>query len=193
MKLFYAPVSPFARKVRILAQEIGLEARLELVAVNPWTEETLRAHNPLCQVPTLIADDGVAIYDSRVICLYLDGLAGAGRVAGAPIASLVLEALADGVCDGAVRHVTEGRRPEAERNVAMLARQTQAMNAGLDEAERSLTPDRFDIGEIALVCTFIFLDFRLPQYDWRQGRPRLQTWFETMNARPSVVATEPAR
>jgi glutathione S-transferase len=191
MKLFYAPVSPFARKVRILAQEIGLEAGIELIAVNPWTAETLRVHNPLCQVPTLIADDGLAIYDSRVICLYLDGLAGSGRVIGAPTASLVMEALADGVCDGTVRHVTEGRRPEEARNMEMLNRQTQAINAGLDEAERSLAPDRFDIGEIALVCALGFLDFRLPQHEWRPGRPALKAWFEAIRARPSVAATEP--
>jgi len=191
MKLFYAAASPFARKVRILAEEIGLADRIEVIPVNPWNDETLRAHNPLCKVPTLVGDDGEAIYDSRVICIYLDRLAGGGRVTGASNASLVLEALADGICDAGVRRIREERREGGDVHQDIIERQNQAIVAGLDEAERAFTPGGFDIGEMALASALGYLDFRMPQDQWRTGRPKLKAWFDVIGQRASVSGTVP--
>src|ERR1700758_4868168 len=103
MKLFYSSASPFARKALMLAMESGLQDRIELAPVNPWTDERLRGSNPLGKIPALITDEGMAVYDSRVICVYLDRLGGKGLIPKDDIGALVLEALADGVSDAAVR------------------------------------------------------------------------------------------
>ena len=192
MQLYYAEASPFARKVRILAQEVGLDDRIELIALNPWTDETLRAVNPLCKVPTLINDEGQAIYDSRVICIYLDRLAGTHRVVGAPTNALVMEALADGIGDAGVRRVREERRRGGDGHDDVIERQNQAIQAALDEAEQTLDAAGFEIGEIALLCAIAYLNFRLPGDNWLEGRPKLAAWYEALRSRPSVAATEPA-
>ena len=75
MQLYYAPTSPFSRKVRVILRELGLEKQISEILIDPWTDEALRAHNPLSKVPTLILEDGMAVFESAVICDYLDQLA----------------------------------------------------------------------------------------------------------------------
>jgi glutathione S-transferase len=191
MKLYYADASPFARKVRILAAEIGLADKIQLITINPWADETLRAVNPLSKVPTLVADDGQAIYDSRVICIYLDRLAGTGRVTAASLDSLRMEALADGIADAGVRRLRETLRKDGAIHHDVVARQNAAIAAGLDEAERVVTAERFDIGEMALAASLGYLDFRHLQEGWREPRPRLAAWFQQVGARDSVASTAP--
>src|SRR5690606_14224501 len=119
MQLLYSLMSPFARKVRVVGHEAGLADRIAISMVNPWTDEGLRASNPLAKVPSLILDDGSALYDSPVICQYMDDLGGAGLYPAAGPArwrALRLEALADGVGDAAVRAVMEMRRDEGDRH-----------------------------------------------------------------------------
>lgn len=194
MKLFYAQTSPFARKVLVLARELGLEGRLEKIEVNPWTDESLRAANPFCQVPTLLLENGDSLYDSPVICDYLDELA--GRRALAPEGperrrALRLQALADGVCAATVRRVREAVRPEGDRHADVVARQTAATVAALDALEATDLGEDFWLGEIAVAAALGYLDLRAPQDDWRAGRPRLAAWYARVKDRPSMVATAP--
>ncbi len=189
MQLLYSPMSPFARKVRVAAHEVGVP--LEIAMINPWTDEALRKANPLAKVPTVILDDGTALYDSRVICQYLDGLSG-GRLVPAPRwPALLLEAIADGVGDAAVRAVMEKRRDEGDRHLDVIERQFAALDAALDrlEAERL---DGFGLGEIAVAAHLGYLDFR-SVVDWRAGRPGLAAWYEAASRRDSMVATEPVQ
>ncbi|MGE5597645.1 MAG: glutathione S-transferase N-terminal domain-containing protein [Hyphomicrobiales bacterium] len=192
MQLFYSPMSPFARKVRVVAHEAGLADRIAILETNPWQDESLRAVNPLAKVPAFLTDDGAPLHDSRVICEYLDDLAGAGLfpTGAARWRALVLQSLADGMGDAAVRAVVEGRR-EADRHQDVIDRQMKALNAALDAFEQEELPtDAFQIGEIAVAAQLGYLDFR-KVLDWRRGRPRLSDWYETVSKRDSMVATEP--
>jgi len=194
MRLWYAPTSPFARKVRIAAHELGLAERMELVEVNPWTDGRLRALNPLAKVPTLERKDGPPLYESGVICDYLDALSGQRRLfpesGEARWRALLLQGLADGANTAAGRLFADERRPADQRSEAMMARLSEAMQAALDSLEReTLRADHLTIGETSAATFLGYLDFRWPERDWRKGRERLSAWFAEVEQRPSMVET----
>ncbi|MFT3770229.1 MAG: glutathione S-transferase N-terminal domain-containing protein [Minicystis sp.] len=194
MQLWYAPTSPFARKVRIAAGELGLSDRIELVEVNPWTDERLRRLNPLGKVPTLVTDTGAVLFESAVICEYLDSLGPRARLfpsGEARFRALLLQGLADGASTAAGRLFADERRPENERSAAVMARLSQAIESTLDALEReSLASDPLTIGEVSAAALLGYLDFRWPERSFRGERPRLSAWFEIVNQRPSLRATE---
>jgi glutathione S-transferase len=198
MKLRMSYTSPFARKCRIVALEAGLDDRLEMVPTTPWAADTdLFKDNPLCKVPALIADDGTVLYDSPVICDYLDSLHDGARLIPAAGAERWhqkrLEALADGMTDAAVGvRIETATRPEDKRWPHWVERQTNAVVRGLDslEGEAAGWGDTFLIGQIAVLTALAYLDFRRI-VEWRAGRPALAAWFETAAKRPSAVGTEP--
>ncbi len=200
MKLFHAPTSPYVRKVLIAARELALADRLEHVAVTAMPQAPAREiapHNPLMKIPTLVRDDGTALYDSIVICEYLDALGGGTLFppAGEPRwRALRLNALADGMMDASVllRYETV-MRPEAMRWQPWIDGQFAKVDGALDEAEREAAtyPAAFDIGQIALVCALGYLDFRYASRPWRPGRPQLERWFAQRCERESVRATAP--
>lgn len=193
MQLLYSSMSPFARKVRVVAFELGLADRLELVTASPYTEESVRAINPLSKVPALAREDGPPLYDSPVICEYLEHLA--GRALTPPLGpdrwrALTLQAMADGMGDAAVTFVRERMR-DGDHRQEVFDRQAAALNAALDRLEAEPPPaDRFEIGEIAVACQLAYLDAR-QVLDWRAGRPSLAAWYETASRRPAMVATAP--
>ncbi|MFT8246137.1 glutathione S-transferase N-terminal domain-containing protein [Roseomonas sp. BN140053] len=198
MRLLFAPTSPFARKVRVAAIELGLGARIAAVPVDPWSDAGLRALNPLAKVPVLLREDGRAIAESAVICEYLDHLAG-GRLfppAGEPRwQALALQGVADGMSTAAGRLFADERRPDNERSSAVMRRQAAAIEAGLDRlaAEAAaLSPVLADIGAVAAACALGYLDFRWPERDWRHGRDGLARWAAVVAARPSMAATRHA-
>ena len=193
MQLFYSPMSPFARKVRVVAHEVGLADRVVILETKPFEDESLRAVNPLSKVPCMLTDDGVALHDSRVICEYLDTTAGAGLIpAGGPARwrALTIQSLADGVGDAAVRTAQERRRTEGDQHADVIARQLKAIEAALDLFEAEDFGGGWRIAEIAVAAHLGYLDFR-EVVDWRPGRPRLSAWYEKASKRHSMVATEP--
>ena len=197
MRLFYSPTSPYARKARIVAREKGLLTEIEEVACDPWADPAeLRAINPLGRVPALVARNGAHLFDSPVICAYLNDLVPAPALipAGdAKWAVLAAEALADGTIDTAVNLVLEGRRPEAERSAKFMARWLEAIGraaAALDAARKGL-PDALTQGHIAIAVALSYLDFRLPQVNWREGRGALAEWHQAFAARPAMLETAP--
>ena len=201
MKLFYQTHSPYARKVLVLAHEIGLADRIEVIhhETSPTrrNEEVFRV-NPLGKVPVLLLDDGTALFDSNVICEYLDGLHDGARVipteGRAHFSTLRIQALAQGLCEAgiAVRHETD-RRPEPYRYPAMRDGQNEKLMAAYDFLERegvSIEADthHIDIGQIALGTALSWLEFReLPAFE--RGRPRLSAWYRAFIQRPSMLAT----
>lgn len=193
MKLYYAPTSPFARKARIAALELGLDSQIDLIESNPWTDEPLRTINPLAKVPALIRADGGALYESAVICDYLDEYAGRRLFPGhgpERWRALLLQGLADGASTAAGRLFADQRRPADERSESMMARFTAAIDAALDQLESTpLYDKRLTIGEISAAAFLAYLDFRWPDRDWRGGRKRLADWFALMEQRPSMLAT----
>ena len=200
MQMYSSPSSPFARKARVTAHELGLDARITLInislsPVNPHQE--LRAHNPLGKLPALITDTGETLYDSPVICEYLDALAGGGRVfpsAGpARWTALRRQGLADGITDAAVlvRYETVVR-PEALRWPQWLDGQWLKIRTGLDALERESLGERLDIGSISVACALDYLELRFPEERWRERRPHLSAWLDALSERPSLAATRPA-
>ena len=202
MRLHTNPASPFGRKVKVLAHEAGLFDRLEVVdqAVTPVsTNDAVQAANPLGKIPCLVTDEGLALYDSRVICEYLDGLHDGARLfpaAAGPARwrALTFQALGDGIMDAAVgtRYETF-LRPEAHRWPDWVRGQKAKVARGIDrlEAEAESFGEAADIGLITAACALGYLDFRFPDDPWRDGHPKLAAWFERFDARPSMQATRP--
>lgn len=199
MKLHYSPHSPYVRKVRVLAIETGLMDRIDLaeVTITPVGPDAgLCADNPVGKIPTLVRDDGGALYDSRVICEYLDGLHGGARMfpenGEAHWTALRRQALADGILDAAVgtRYETF-LRPENLRWPDWVDGQMQKVRRSLDELEGEPLGDTVDIGTISVACALGYLDYRYPDEGWRDSRPRLAAWYEKFAARPSMSETRP--
>ncbi|MEJ7928693.1 glutathione S-transferase family protein [Ramlibacter sp. AN1015] len=202
MKLFITKGSPFARKARILAREKGLSGRMEevVIAVSPVEpRHDLAAHNPLSKLPVLLLDDGTSLYDSSVICAYLDTLHGGTRAlpdAGWPrISALRREALADGMLEAAILCRYElALRPEPLRWVEWVQGQQRKVFAGLAELEAEVDGwgEDYALPQIAVTCALGYLDYRFADWQWRGGFPRLAAWFERIASRPSVVETIPS-
>jgi glutathione S-transferase len=200
LKLYHSPTSPYARKVRIVARECGVLERIELVTVPaiPHTpNRDLIPHNPLMKVPTLQRDDGPDLFDSIVICEYLDALGQGGLfpASGEPRwEALRRHALADGMLDASLSLRYERMlRPAALQWPEWIEAQFLRVDNALAAAEREVDgfPARLDIGQVGLVCALGYLDFRFADRPWRPGRPKLERWFARMSERPSVASTVP--
>lgn len=195
MKLYISTPSPFARKCRIVALERGV-AVTEVVA-DPYADDpALLAANPIVQVPTLIAMDGLPISDSPVICEYLDGLKPGPRLlpADGPDRLRVrrIETFGNALLDQGVKRVLELRRPESERSPSWIARWTAGMQRTLDVLEASnLQPDPLDMGVITVGVALTWISFRHPDIDWKAGRPNLIALQAALEQRPSFIATAP--
>lgn len=200
MRLYHSPTTPFGRKVMVLLMETDQLGDVEVVQVSgtPTAPGTLPiAHNPLGKIPALELADGQAIYDSRVICRYLDARAGGRLYPAAPQLwqTLTLEATADGILDAAILMVYENRiRPEDKRFddwvEAQWAKITRALDA-LESGWGDQLSGPLDMGQLALGCALSYLDFRLDNRGWRTGRPSLAAWERDFAARPSMLATVP--
>lgn len=198
MQLIHSTTSPYARKVRMLVIEKGLADRIEMVGANPLQDppELLTA-NPLAKVPALVIEPGFALFDSPLLCAYLDSLAEPALIPAAGMARwrcLRREALADGVVDAAVASVMEGRRVETQRSPDWLGRWQAAILRGVEalETEADAIAERFYLGAIATAAALGYLDFRLPHIDWRASAPRLAAWLLEVGQRESFRATAPA-
>jgi glutathione S-transferase len=200
MQLTHSESSPFVRKVRLTAALKGLEKDIELVSgdADAAGNAALRARNPLGKIPTLILDDGTAVYDSHVICEYLDGLKPAPRLFPAAgrerLKVLTLGALADGIAEASVLIVYEKRfRPEDKYVQTWIDKQQAKIDAGLDLLERDPPAwDRHpDYGHITLACALGHLDLRHAGR-WRERRPKLVAWLARFaGAVPAFAATTP--
>ena len=194
MKVYGAPASPFVRKARVLALELGLDLEVDTVATA--TDPNLPLANPLAKIPTLVRDGGPPLYDSAVICGYLNDVANGDLVPARGEArwrALTLEALADGLCDAAVWRRGEAARAEGDRHADMIAKEIRRVERALDALEAEAPSFAgFGIGEIAVACALGYLDFRFADEPWREGRPILSTWFAGVASRASMTATAPA-
>ena len=199
MKLHWSPRSPFVRKVMIVAHERGIADRLHCVRTlaemtTPHAE--LMKDNPLSKIPTLVLDDGMVLYDSPVICEYLDALDGDPNLfpqhGPERMIALRRQALGDGFLDMLV--LARNERMRAQPSRAHLASTATRTAATLDHLERdadALAASPFSIGHIAIGCALAYLDFRFAERDWRRGHPRLADWHASFAVRPSVQATLP--
>ncbi len=200
LRLYHSPTSPYVRKVMVVLHETGQLGDVDLVAASgtPVDPATMPlAQNPLGKIPALERDGGPALYDSRVICRFLDDRAGGGLYPAAPRLwdTLTLEATADGILDAAILMVYEWRvRPEAARHPPWVEGQWMKVARALDAIEArwiSHLEGPLDIGQIAVACALGYLDFRHGDRAWRGGRPSLAAWYGRFSARPGMAATVP--
>lgn len=197
MKLYFSGTSPYVRKCLVVAHELGLADRIELapVVTMPTQHDAgLMRDNPLCKLPTLITDEGAALYDSRVICEYLNDLAGGSLIpqGAARWPVLVQQSLADGILDAALLIRYEAvLRPEEHRWEPWTQTQREKIFSALDhtEPQAASLQDRCDLGTIALASALSYLDLRFPQLDWRANHSALAAWFAAFSQRPAMKAT----
>tara|TARA_R110002020_G_scaffold458434_1_gene675846 strand:+ start:35337 stop:35996 length:660 start_codon:yes stop_codon:yes gene_type:complete len=194
MKLFYSSRSPYVRFVMIAAHEAGVQDRLELdpTLVNiEAPHPVLFDHNPLCKIPTLLLDDGSAIFDSRVIAEYLDSIGGGSllpQTSPPRLTELRRTALGIGLVDLLLSWLLERNRPEAKQQPAIIAALGLKYAKVLDELEalaKQLASEPFRMGHVAIGTALSYSDFRFPALDWRAGRPALAAWHQSFEARPS--------
>jgi len=195
MKLLFSHTSPFARKCRVVAIEAGLETRIENVVTSPVDPSSgIGKSNPLNKVPALILDDGRPLYDSPVICEYLDHL-GHGSMFPPPgearWQALRRQALSDGIIDAAILRRQEAMRAENFRSADWEKRQRTKIEQGLDALEAETLPASFDIGTMTVAIMLDYLDFRFAKEAWRDKHPKLAAWHKTFAERPSLMTTLP--
>ena len=198
MKLRHAAASPFVRKVMVVAHEHGLADRVELVptTVSPvQANESLAPENPLMKVPSLTTDDGQVLFDSPVICEYLDSLAGGGKLFPASGAArwnaLRQQALGDGILDALILCRYETTRPEDRRWAGWTDGQMKKAHQGLAAIEGEDLAGPRTIGHVTIGCMLGYLDFRFPDDGWRNRHPKLAGWYEQASRLPSMQATKP--
>ena len=201
MKLIGALASPYVRKARIVLAEKKIDYKLVLEDV--WAPETaIHDFNPLGKVPCLVMEDGEAVFDSRVICEYVDTLSPVGKLIPPSGRERVevrcWEALADGVLDAAVLIRAEGtqRTPE-QRSDAWVARQRHKIEEALVAMAQGLggnawcAGNRYTLADISVGCALGYLDFRMQEVGWRDLHPNLARHFEKLLQRPSFADTRP--
>jgi len=202
MKLWYSPASPFVRKCLIVAHERDLMDQIELLdaaanVVNP--DVRIVASNPTGKIPTMVLDDETVLFDSRVICAYLDSIHDGKKLlprSGAKrFEVMTLEALGDGIMDAAVnnRYETAMRPPELQWQ-AWSDGQMGKVNAALDQIEEKWLKSLGrvpNMGSIAVAAALGYLEYRYPDLKWRKNRKGLARWFKRFSERPSFIASKP--
>ena len=199
MHLLSSPASPFARKCRAVLIETGqTDVTVRGVQASPnGSDDTILAANPAGKIPVLVRDDAPALFDSRVICRFLDDRAGAGLYPAAdPWDVLTLEAAADAVMEAAVLMIYERRiRPEEIVHQPWLDAQSRRIDRTLDMLNgraMALLHGPVGIAQIAVGCALGYLDFRMPDRDWRAGRDSLAAWDASFATRDAMAQTRPA-
>ncbi|MFP5417925.1 MAG: glutathione S-transferase [Gammaproteobacteria bacterium] len=200
MKLVSSLTSPFGRKARVVLQEKKLAFQLQVE--NPWQPDTAVAqYNPLGKVPVLVLEDGVSVFDSRVIVEYLDNLSPVAHLIPSDSKSRMIvrgvEALADGVTDAAVLLFLEKKRPAEQQSASWLDLQNRTVLNGLEALAEALGDKPWFLGnnmtlaDVACGCTLGYLDFRFGEINWREAHPNLARLEAKLATRPSFVETVP--
>ena len=197
MKLHWSPKSPYVRKVMVCAYELGLTPRLELVrsvAAMLKPNPAIMADNPLSKIPTLVREDGATLFDSVVICEYLNDIAGGQlfpREGAAKWQALRWHALGDGLLDVLILWRNEREREAPlQALVDAFELKTRACLKLLDEEAQALGQAPLTIGPITMGCALGYLDYRFEAFGWREQAPRLAAWYVPLQARPSFKNTE---
>jgi glutathione S-transferase len=201
MKLLASLASPYTRKVRIVLAEKKIECEMEMVDVQP-VDNPVNPHNPLGKIPTLVLDDGTALYDSRVIVEFLDNVSPISRLIPAEFRDRLQvrrwEALADGVLDAGILVRHEGLRDKREQSKAFTDKQVARMHRGMAQMAQELNGrtwahgDRYSLADIALGCCAGWLGFRKPgDVDWHTEYPALARHHQKLMERAAFADTVP--
>lgn len=196
MKLCFSPTSPYVRKVRACAITREIDKLIELVPTDPnASRPEFVAINPLSKVPALVTDDGVALFDSPVICEYLDSIGDALPMFPAHGTlrwrALRFQAMGDGILDASVPRRGEMMKPQDEGRMAWIARQKAAVDHTLDALEADPPHRAIDVGSITVACALGYLDFRFAAQPWRPSHPKLAAWYEGFAQNAGIANTVP--
>ena len=195
MKLMFSPFSPYVRKCLVSAHELGLDGRIELLAsaANPINRDrNIIVHNPLGKVPTFFTDDGEALFDSRVICEYLNDLAKGALFPASGNArwrALTLQSLGDGILDAAILARYEvNLRPEALRWDDWSRGQRDKIHTSIAHlnAHPAMLSNDVTIGNITVGCALWYLDLRFADFGWRETYPEVAKWYAGYSQRASM-------
>ena len=200
MKLIGAPASPYVRKTRIVMAEKKID--YEYVIENPWDAASkVPEYNPLGKIPTLVMEDGGAVFDSRVIVEYLDTVNPVNKLIPASGRARVevrcWEALADGICDAAISARLESNRPKNQQSPESIKRQLGKVDQALAAASRGLgdkpwcSGNTFTLADVATGVALGYLSFRFPQIEWRKDYPNLAKLADKLALRNSLADTMP--
>jgi glutathione S-transferase len=201
VKLYWSSRSPFARKVMVFAHEAGLAGRIEtvrtLVSMTKPNRDLMQV-NPLGKIPTLLADDGTVLFDSLVICEYLDTLHGGARlipqVPEKRWQALRWHSLGNNMLDNLVLWRNEILRPAQQQSPDTLAAfelKIRAAVAMLDSEATALEKTPVGIGHVAIACALGYIDFRFPALAWRDANKKIAAWYAGFSQRPSIRSTMP--
>lgn len=198
MELYISLTSPYARKARMVVIEKGLEDSVQIKPVIPWDNPPeLTEKNPLSQVPVLVLDNGENLFDSRVICAYLDELNNEPQLIPSGgferISVMRMEALADGMTDAAVATFFARQANGDNPDTPAIERQLNKIFATLNLMQDGL-PDfsgKLNLGTIAYGASLSYLDLRYAELKWRERVPQLASWFEEIDKRPAMIETVP--
>ena len=201
MKLIGAPASPYVRKTRIVMAEKKID--YEYMIENPWDAASkVPEYNPLGKIPTLVMEDGGAVFDSRVIVEYLDTVNPVNKLIPASGRARVevrcWEALADGICDAAIAARLESNRPKNQQSAESIKRQLGKVDQALAAASRGLgdkpwcSGNTFTLADVATGVALGYLSFRFPQIEWRKDYPNLAKLADKLALRNSFADTMPS-
>jgi glutathione S-transferase len=196
LKLAYSPASPYVRKVTACAIARGIDDKVERWKVGT-TDPALLDFNPLSKVPTLLTDDGLRLYDSPVICEYLDSIGSAPKLfpasGTARWIALTQQALGDGILDATQPRRREIALPQDDGRKSYIALQQGKVKQALAELEKQAASlgDLKTIGEITIGCALGYLDFRYANEPWRPGHPKLEAWYAKVVKLPPLAETMP--
>ena len=196
MKIAYSAASPYVRKVMACAIARGLNDKIERWTVGT-TDPALLPFNPLSKVPSFITDDGMMLYDSPVICEYLDSIGGAPKLfpAEGPARwnALRQQALGDGILDASQPRRREIALPQDDGRKAYIDLQRGKVSRAIDvlEKEAGTFGELKTIGEISVGCALGYLDFRFANEPWRPGHPQLDAWYAKVLKLPPLAETMP--
>jgi glutathione S-transferase len=198
MELKFSPLSPYVRKVTVTAHELGIADRIRLTKVNTREEpEKIAPFNPLGKIPALITGTGAVLFDSPVICEYLDAEFGQHRLLPASGAHrweiLTRAALADGMMDAALLVRNERIRTAGLQSPDWISFQLRKVTAGLDHMEQATgtADEALDLGKIALACALGYMPLRIEELEGLSKWPRLKSWYEALSQRDSFRLTKP--
>jgi glutathione S-transferase len=200
MKLLAALISPYTRKVRVVLAEKKIECEMEIVDVAP-SDNPVNKHNPLGKIPTLLLDDGSALYDSRVIVEFLDSVSPISRLIPEGTRDRVAvrrwEALADGVLDAGLLWRYESIRDKKEQSKGWQDKQLARMKRGMEQVSKEIGAtychaERYSLADIAVACCMGWLDFRKPGgVDWRAEYAPVARHYDKMMERAAFADTVP--
>ncbi|HSF47672.1 MAG TPA: glutathione S-transferase N-terminal domain-containing protein [Burkholderiales bacterium] len=200
MKLIGSTTSPYVRKVRVVMAEKRIDYDFEVDI--PWNADSrVPQHNPLGKVPVLLLDDGLVLFDSRVIVEYLDHVSPVNKLIPETNRQRIQvkrwEALADGVCDAASTVFLERKRDSARQSKDWMDRQLKKVDSALKFAAQDLgeknwcAAEGYSLGDIALGIALAYLDLRFPAIEWRKSYSNLERLYDKLAKRPSFQETAP--